>query len=118
MHTKDQLGLDGEDYAARYLVGAGFTIVHRNWRCDEGEIDILAAEAGELVVVEVKTRSGTTYGAPYEAVDWRKAAKLRGLGARWLRENQWRGRGVRFDVISILMPKHGRTELQHIRSAF
>ena len=117
MHSKDKLGIDGENYAVQYLVGSGHTIVTRNWRCPEGEIDILATDGRTLVVVEVKTRSSTAYGQPFEAVTWRKSAKIRGLAARWLRENPWRG-PVRFDVISIVMQKHCGPELQHIRAAF
>ena len=117
MHTKDQLGIDGEDYAVRYLVGAGFTIVTRNWHCPDGEVDILALDGNTLVVIEVKTRTSTAYGLPLEAVTWRKAEKLKTLAMRWLREHPHRG-PVRFDVISIVMPKHGRPELQHVRAAF
>lgn len=117
MHTKDQLGIDGENYAVRYLVGSGMRIVTRNWRCAEGEIDIIATDGKTLVVIEVKTRRSTAYGAPYEAVTWRKMTKLRVLASCWLQHNPWAG-PVRFDVISILMPARGRTELEHIRAAF
>jgi putative endonuclease len=117
MHTKDQLGIDGENYAARYLLGAGFQIVDRNWRCSDGEIDILAVEGSTFVVIEVKTRATDAFGQPYEAVTWRKAARLRRLTAQWLREHPWRG-PVRFDVISIVMPKDVVPTLQHIRAAF
>lgn len=114
MRAKDQLGKDGEDYALRHLVGAGFTIVERNWRCNEGEIDIVAVDGNEVVIVEVKTRSSTTFGLPAEAVTWQKAERLRVLAARWLRENRT-PLSVRFDVISIVMPRDGRTQLQHYR---
>ncbi|HVT65332.1 MAG TPA: YraN family protein [Mycobacteriales bacterium] len=114
MRAKDQLGTDGENFALRHLVGAGFDIVQRNWRCDAGEIDIVAIDGNTLVVVEVKTRSSTDFGLPAEAVTWRKAAKLRELAVRWVRENPCR-MPIRFDVISIVMPRNGRTELQHYR---
>lgn len=114
MRAKDQLGKDGEDLAARHLIGAGFDIVERNWRCDVGEIDIIAVDGGALVVVEVKTRTSTDYGLPAEAVTWQKAAKLRELAVRWLREHPTR-LAIRFDVISIVMPRNGRTQLQHYR---
>jgi putative endonuclease len=117
MHTKDQLGIDGEDYAVRYLIGAGLTIVTRNWRCPEGELDILALDGDTLVVVEVKTRTSTAYGLPLEAVTARKAEKIRGLAARYLREEGRRG-SIRFDVISILMPRNITPELLHVRAAF
>ncbi|HVV76177.1 MAG TPA: YraN family protein [Mycobacteriales bacterium] len=114
MRAKDQLGRAGEDLAARHLVGAGFHIVTRNWRCDAGEIDIVARDGTDVVIVEVKTRSSTDYGLPAEAVSWQKAAKLRELAVRWLREHPT-PQSVRFDVISIVMPRNGRTQLQHYR---
>ncbi|HWC34764.1 MAG TPA: YraN family protein [Mycobacteriales bacterium] len=114
MRAKDQLGKDGEDFAVRHLVGAGFDVIERNWRCDEGELDIIAVENNTLVVVEVKTRTSTDFGLPAEAVTWRKAAKLRELAARWIREHSCR-MPARVDVISIVMPRDGRTQLQHYR---
>src|SRR3954451_18085360 len=102
MRAKDQLGKDGEDFAVRHLVGTGFEIVDRNWRCDAGEIDIVACDGTDVVIVEVKTRSSTDYGLPAEAVTWQKAAKLRELAVRWLRDHPT-PLSVRFDVISIVM---------------
>jgi putative endonuclease len=117
MRTKDRLGKDGEDLAARHLIGAGFDIVTRNWRCDIGEIDIVAVDRGTLVVVEVKTRTSTDFGLPAEAVTWRKLAKLRELAVIWLRENSCR-MPARVDVISIVMPRNGRPELEHYRGVY
>ncbi|HVW80563.1 MAG TPA: YraN family protein [Mycobacteriales bacterium] len=117
MHTKDKLGINGENYAVHYLQGSGHTIVARNWRCPDGEIDIVAKDGGTLVFVEVKTRTSTAYGLPLEAVTSRKAAKLRELGLRWLREHRHSG-PFRFDVIGIVMPNNVEPALQHVRSAF
>jgi putative endonuclease len=117
VHTKDQLGLDGENYAVRYLVGSGYSILARNWRCPVGEIDIIAADGSTLVFIEVKTRTSTAFGLPLEAVNWRKTEKLKALSVHWLREHRHAG-PFRFDVISIVMPKHCRPELQHVRAAF
>jgi putative endonuclease len=115
--AKDQLGIDGEDLATRHLVGAGFTIVTRNWRCPAGEVDIIALDGPDLVIVEVKTRTSTTYGDPVEAVTHRKQQKLRELASLWLRENPHRGE-VRFDVITVLRPRRGFPQLEHWRRAF
>jgi putative endonuclease len=115
--AKDQLGINGEDLAARHLVGAGFTLVTRNWRCSAGEIDIVALDGPDLVIVEVKTRTSTTYGDPVEAVTFRKQRKLRELAVLWLQAYPHRG-PVRFDVISVLFPKRGLPELEHWRGAF
>jgi putative endonuclease len=115
--AKDQLGINGEDLATRHLVGAGFIIVTRNWRCPAGEIDIIALDGDDLVIVEVKTRTSSEYGGPVEAVTYRKQRKLRELATLWLREHPHRG-PVRFDVISIVYPKRGYPRLEHWRRAF
>ena len=117
MLAKDQLGIDGEDLATRHLVGAGFIIVTRNWRCPAGEIDIIALDGRDLVIVEVKTRTSTTFGDPVEAVTFRKQQKLRELARLWLRNNPHHG-DVRFDVITVLYPKRGYPQLEHWRRAF
>ena len=70
MHPKDALGRHGEQLAADYLQRAGFRILDRNYRCSDGEIDIVAADRRVLVACEVKTRSGLRYGTPVEAVNY------------------------------------------------
>ncbi len=78
----------------------------RNWRCREGEIDIVALTGSTVVFCEVKARSGTVFGVPAEAVGRTKQMRIRRLAARWLAENRERlGRrslAVRFDVASVL----------------
>lgn len=115
MLAKDALGKYGEDLAARHLVGAGFTILARNWRCPVGEIDIVARDGDVLVIAEVKTRSSLAFGSPAEAITRRKADKLRELALTWLQHNPGRGCGVRFDVLSIVVPRNGPVALDHLR---
>lgn len=115
MLAKDAVGKYGEDLAARHFVGAGLTVLARNWRCEVGEIDIVARDGDVLVIAEVKTRTSTAYGSPAEAVTRQKAAKLRELALMWLREHPWGGGGVRFDVVSVLLPKAGAARLEHLR---
>ena len=71
------LGRYGEEVAAEHLVAAGLTIVARNWRCREGEVDIVALDGDVLVMCEVKTRRGVGFGTPLDAVTPAKAARLR-----------------------------------------
>jgi predicted ATPase with chaperone activity len=78
MHAKDVLCRGGEQAAVRYLEGCGFRILDRNWRCAEGEIDIVAIERQTFVVCEVKTRSGTRDGTSLEAVGSAKCRRLSG----------------------------------------
>ncbi len=73
MGAKDVLGREGEQAAVSYLEGCGFRILDRNWRSADGEIDIVAVERHTFVVCEVKTRSGTRFGTPLDAVGRREA---------------------------------------------
>ena len=86
MRTKDAVGRYGEELAARYLAKSGFAILERNWRCELGEIDIVARDGDALVVCEVKTRRGLNYGSPLESITYRKLATLRKLVGRWLQD--------------------------------
>ena len=83
MAAKDVLGRRGEKLAADHLIASGFEIVDRNWRCSQGEIDIIATKNSELVFVEVKTRSSLAFGHPLEAITVAKLARLRRLAAAW-----------------------------------
>src|ERR1700678_4834659 len=84
MGAKDVLGREGEQAAGNYLEGCGFRILDRNWRSADGEIDIVAVERHTFVVCEVKTRSGTRFGTPLDAVGSVKLRRLRRLAAQWL----------------------------------
>ena len=114
MRAKDAVGRYGEDVAAAFVVRAGWTVLARNWRCDEGELDLVALDGDELVAVEVKTRRSAAYGHPAEAVTHRKLARLRRLTARWLREHDVRARSVRVDVIAIVLPRQGAAQVEHL----
>src|SRR5690349_14807630 len=92
MRVKDAVGRFGEDTAVRCLTDAGLTVLDRNWRPPRlpgsdvrGELDIVARDGDEIVIVEVKTRSGLGFGAPAEAVTRDKVRRLRRLAAAWLR---------------------------------
>ena len=116
--VKGAIGRFGEDLAARHLEGAGLEILSRNWRCAEGEIDIVARDGDTLVVCEVKTRSGTGFGDPAEAVTPPKAARLRRLSLRWLAANGLGWRDLRFDVVTVLRRYDGDPVVRHLRGAF
>ena len=118
MRAKDAVGKYGEDVAVRHLTEAGLEIVERNWRCREGEIDIVARERDVLVICEVKTRSSLLFGLPAEAITLRKRERMRRLAYLWLREHAARPPEVRFDVISVLRPDRGAAVVEHLRAAF
>jgi len=118
MHNATQtLGRMGEDEAARFLVGLGWVLLERNWRCREGEADIIARDpdVDALVVVEVKTRAGTGYGSPLDAITFEKARRLRWLAAIYARQSGTRARRLRVDAIGILWPRGQALRLTHVR---
>jgi putative endonuclease len=125
--ARGALGRFGEEVAARHLVAAGLVVVARNWRCNEGEVDIVALDGEVLVMCEVKTRRGIGFGTPLDAVTPAKAARLRRLASRWLADQRAdagsardgvRYPEVRFDVVSVLRPISGATSVEHLRGAF
>lgn len=115
MGARDAVGRYGEKLAVRHLEGQGFAIVAQRWRCSRGEIDIVAVEAGCLVVVEVKTRRSVTAGTPEEAVTPTKLARLRRLTALWLQQQEVSWRDVRIDVVTVLIPRRGSSFVEHLR---
>ena len=115
MRAKDVLGRYGEELAARHLLDDGFVVLERNWRCDLGEVDILARDGDVLVVCEVKTRRSMSHGSPFEAVTQRKLHRVERLGLRWMRERGVRPSSMRVDVVSVLRPASGPTVIEHVR---
>ncbi len=108
------VGRWGEGLAVDYLTRRGMSVVDRNWRCDQGEIDIVARDGDALVVCEVKTRTSLRFGDPVEAVTWRKQLRLRRLAGAWLHSHDERAEVVRIDVIGILRRPGCRPQLRHL----
>jgi putative endonuclease len=101
---RQRLGARGEQLAADWYAARGYRVVARNWRCREGELDLVVAGHGDVVFCEVKTRSSDRFGVPAEAVTPAKRRRLRVLAARFLAEHPAAGagrRGVRFDVAAV-----------------
>jgi putative endonuclease len=107
------LGIEGEDLAAAWYTERGYEVVARNWRCRQGELDLIVRHGRVVVFCEVKTRTSTAFGAPVEAVTHTKRARIRRLAARWLEESPVRAGEIRFDVVSVLAG-----ELEVIEGAF
>lgn len=122
MNARAALGRYGEDLAARWLAdSAGMTVLERNWRCREGEIDIVAEDGDAVVVCEVKSRIQGDYQHPMDALGPRKAERLRRLAECWLTE-RWFGQhhvpppgGVRIDLVGVLVPERGAARVEHVR---
>jgi putative endonuclease len=117
MRAKDILGREGEQAAVDYLKGCGFRILDRNWRCAGGELDIVAVERRVLVAVEVKSRSGTRYGSPLDAVGRAKRKRLRRLAVAWINAHGVRFEEIRVDVVGLLRASGGDFSIEHIRGA-
>lgn len=116
-----ELGRVGEQLAADHLEEQGLVVVARNWRCQNGEIDIIATDGiGTLVVCEVKTRRGIGYGTPAEAVTQDKRRRLRQLAGLYITSTCRRWPIVRFDVISVLYRPGSadQPEITHLIEAF
>jgi putative endonuclease len=116
--VRKAVGEYGERVAERYLTAAGLIVLDRNWRCAEGEIDLILRDGPDVVFCEVKTRRGGAYGRPAEAIRPDKVRRLRRLATRWLAETEVRPRDLRFDVVEVLPQARGATLVEHIRAAF
>ena len=117
MDFRSRLGRAGEDLAAALYRRMGFAILDRNYRCPEGELDVVAAKDDLLVFCEVKTRRSDRWGLPCEAVHPCKQQGMRGLASSWLRGHGDRAWRVRFDVVSVVV-RDGRARASHIPDAF
>lgn len=115
MAQKDEFGRHGEQLATDHLEARGYRILDRNWRCSQGELDLVAEDDGTLVFVEVKTRSGIGFGDPAEAVTPRKLARIGRLAGAWCAEHRPRSRRMRVDVVGIVVRPGGEVRLQHLR---
>ena len=107
------LGVDGEERAAAWYAAQGYQVVARNWRCRDGELDLIARRGRVYVFCEVKARSSTAFGSPLEAVDVDKRRRIRHLAARWLDGAGVRASDLRFDVVGVV-DKH----LEVVEGAF
>lgn len=115
-----ELGRRGEDLAFDYLRKSGMLVLDRNWRPTgagvRGELDIVARDGDELVIVEVKTRRSIAYGAPVESITRRKIRALRSLALAWLDQRSIHAPNMRFDVVSIIIPPAGQPVIEHLRA--
>ena len=117
MLAKDVLGKRGEQMAADYLAANGLAILERNWRCVDGELDIIAVEDRTLVFVEVKTRRSRIAGAPEEAVDERKQTRMRRAAEVFARRYRADEVEMRFDIAAVDASGR-RLEIELLRNAF
>ena len=113
----DTLGERGENIAARFLRDLGYKIILRNFRCNLGEIDIVARDGETLVFVEVKTRSYDD-PSPEDQVSEHKQHQLTKAGKFYLSRYGAPRPPARFDVVSVVWPENQEPQIRHIKSAF
>lgn len=115
------IGKLGEERAVRLLRRRGYKILVRNYRCRHGEIDIIAFHRGEIVFVEVKSRTTDEKGSGLEAVTKRKQRKIARVAAQFLAERRLSERPCRFDVVAIAgVPEAGdvKMKIEIVQGAF
>ena len=118
MAAKDVLGARGEDLAATRLTNDGYLILDRNWRCAQGEIDIVATDGTETIFVEVKTRTSTAFGHPLEAITPIKLARLRRLAGAWCEAHTGNYSSIRIDAMAVIAPIDGEPVIEHLKRVF
>ena len=113
-------GQEGEQMAAAYLETKGYTILEYNYFFERAEVDLVAydKEQENIVFVEVKKRSSTTFGAPAESVSEKKKKNIYKAAEAWLYERKMDGSPVRFDVIAIVQKENEAPNIQHFEHAF
>ncbi len=114
----DAVGAYGERGAMRTLALIGMEILDRNWRCPEGELDIVARNREVIVFCEVKTRRRRWYGEPADAVDGRRMHRLRAAATAWLGAHPGHRGELRFDVICVWPQRRGPARVEHLIGAF
>ncbi|MBK9105618.1 MAG: YraN family protein [Saprospiraceae bacterium] len=117
MTIQQEHGKWGEQLAVSFLEREGFEVIGRNWRFKRAEIDIIAKEKGILVFIEVKTRSGTSFGRPEEMVDQRKRRLLIDAAMAYMRSvgYEWE---IRFDIVAITGEPGKAYDIKLYRDAF
>ncbi len=133
MRATEAVGRYGESVAAAYLQAQGYAVVARNWRCDHGEVDLVAHDGSTTVICEVKTRRSRTHGTPQEAVTAVKVERLRRLAWCWMEYARTHGLTprdlnpnlpppnpmtpvLRLDVVAVWLPGRGPAHAEHVKA--
>jgi putative endonuclease len=112
------LGMLGESLAVRHLQGLGYVVLERNYRCRDGEVDIVARDGERLAFVEVRARRTQTYGTPEESVTLRKQERLASVARSYLLERGFADVDWGIDVVALEFTPGGILErLELIRNA-
>jgi putative endonuclease len=116
--TRKETGAMGERIACDFLSKNGYLILEKNYRCHEGEIDIITKHAGTLVFVEVRTKKSSLFGSPEESITPAKQEKLKVLAQLYIQEHDNLACPWRIDVVAIEMKRDGKvSRIQIIENA-
>jgi putative endonuclease len=116
--NKRDIGKEGEDVAAKYLVEKGFEILERNYHYSHGEIDIVANDKNQLVFVEVKTRLNLEFGEPEYAINPKKIKQIKKMAELYLFDKEIEEADCRFDVVAIIIGDSLNPTINHYENAF
>lgn len=114
MYNKQEIGKLGEDLATKYLQKIGYTVIDRNFRCKQGEIDIIAKCKQEIIFIEVKTRTNLNYGEPVEAVTQIKQKHIEKATKYYIYINNLYDSFIRIDIIEVYIKKE-KYRINHIK---
>jgi putative endonuclease len=120
MSTTNDIGDRGEDLAVAFLEEDGYRVLERNYRFERNEVDLVCLDpdrGGEIVFVEVKTRTGRGYGPPEASITEEKRKSLIEVSRAYLHERRLEGAPARFDVVAILLAE-GDPQIEHYENAF
>ncbi len=109
-----RVGAAGEEFAEEYLTGRGMQVLDRNWRCREGEIDLVLRDGATIVFVEVRLRTHPAFGGAAESIDARKQARIIAAARHYLAGKP--ESPCRFDVV--LLDRLDPPRMRWIRDAF
>jgi len=119
MKDNKRLGDIGEKAAIEYLKKQGYRIIEINFKCKQGEIDIIAADNDTIVFVEVKTRSSDVYGQPSEAVNYYKQRKIVQVALVYLAQRKLFNWMSRFDIVEVITDHTDKIiDINLIKNAF
>jgi len=117
-------GIRGEEVAAEYLEGKGYRVLERRYRFERSEVDLVCfgpnegpGPGGEIVFVEVKSRSSTRFGRPEDSVTAKKQRSIVSAARAYLYETKLEGAACRFDVVCVSFVEGG-AHIEHIENAF
>lgn len=115
MYKNHITGKMGENIASNYLKSLKYKIIQKNFSCKFGEIDIIAENKDELIIVEVKTRTSNMYGNPADAITTYKRNNILKVAQYYLIKNNLEATFVRIDTIEILIDSNNNYKINHLK---